>query len=301
MTIRVCSFYFFLAYIVKAGNTQGGNHMRLASIIVQGEKESEKDDWPFLWSRLAEFFVFKTGDNGLLSNDQMNMLRALGTMSNRVADTHKGIRVSDLLQQYRRAYLEVKAKHPRIPKPPGAEVKRAFSVINTKGQERYAGVIKPLAKTNNEELWNLVEELFAADGEVKDSNRISAKSTAPFNGMSARWNHHCIPDSRKLEVLRSFQGGSIMVSKMVKIWQSELNKVLFIHYVNTVLRTNFTPGQFSEAIALIPPSSQRAVLDLVTTGPKLKPKSKQVLKMPDLIQKAVLEARKLQEKQLVSN
>jgi hypothetical protein len=47
------------------GYTQGGNHMRLANNRVQQEKSDQREDWEFLWHRLAEVYVYTTGPNGM--------------------------------------------------------------------------------------------------------------------------------------------------------------------------------------------------------------------------------------------
>jgi hypothetical protein len=241
---------------------------------------------------MAEIYVFSLAENGQLPKSSLLILRSMGTSANRVGDLHKGIVVADLLMQYRRAYLTVKAEYPHLAKPPSKAVKEAFAVINTIGQNNYAGVIKPLAKTHNDELWNVFSALFRNNIEVNGEQRNAAKSTAPFLGMSSKWGNVHISDSRKIVVLKKFGEGDIKVSQMAHLWHNEFNKALFINYVNSQLKTSFPLDAFERALAVIAPLRQSLVLSCICSGSRIKTRANAPCKMPPPVVEAVAEAKK---------
>ena len=118
--------------------------MRLANNIVQAEKSEVRDDWEFLWHRLAEVYVYKTGPNGMINPfvvvhflgeatpEIKACLRALGTSANRVGDVHEGLNIGDLVKQYRRAYVALRDEFGKG-KIPNAKLKQSFALIKTKG------------------------------------------------------------------------------------------------------------------------------------------------------------------------
>jgi hypothetical protein len=116
----------------------------MASLMVQNEKEGLQEEWAFLWNCQAEIYVFGLSENSTLSMQHVTVYKHL-LQPRRRCD--KDIKVPHLLSQYCCAYFDVAAKHKA--KPPTSAINSAFSIINTKGQDQYDGVIKTLAKTDN--------------------------------------------------------------------------------------------------------------------------------------------------------
>jgi hypothetical protein len=237
------------------------------------------------------------------------MLRALGTSANRVGDVHEGLNVGDLVRQYRRAYVTLRNEYG-VGKIPNQKLKNSFALIKTKGRdnsfynfqnfsghEKYAGVIKPLAKTDNEELWGIIQELFERnDAEVRGPGKVAAKSTAPFNGMSAKWAGPVvkvkIPDSRKIFVLQQFLKGEIQLKSMKKTWGSEFNRACFVYTVNSVLRTAFPLDDFESALGTIPPIKHGFVTKRILQGNKIKATKAHGIQMPQEILDILKEVKK---------
>lgn len=154
-----------------------------------------------------------------------------------------------------------------------------------------------MAKTDNDNLWDLVEELFERnDTEVQGPGKVAAKSTAPFNGMSAKWagplNKVTIPNFQNIHVLTDFLAGQIQLKSMKKTWGSEFNCALFVHTVNTTLRTSFALDYFESALAVIPPVKQGAVSKRILTGAKIKATKSGGIQMPPEILDILKEVKK---------
>ena len=241
--------------------------MREATLLAQAQRDRE--DAPYLWERRAEIYLFPLPPNNRATQNQLTAMRALSTSSNRVGDIHKGIQVSSLVQQYRRIWLELLASNDGQ-KPSSQTVRKAFSIINTKGQDKYCAVIMALVKTSNDDLWKLFEELFSTAAEVKDGTKGGAKSTAPFDGMQAKWGKIRIPDTRKLIVLSKFRDQEFKTKDMKTQWGVEFNKAIFIHYLNSEIKSSVPLDDFDKALAMLPALHQSRVLKRLTEGGKIK-------------------------------
>ena len=273
-------FYILKGLIVILGYTQSGNHNRISTTRLQQEKEDEKEEWAFLWERLAEIYVFSLQVDGKLSAENLDALRVIGTAQNRVDDAHEGIDVADLLQQYRRAWLEL-LERKNGEKPTSAETRKTFSTIGSMGQEKYKGVIKPIAKISNPNLYSIIQDLFRSNGEslMNGRKRGKARSTAPFEGMFAKWQGHTIPESIKFQVLKSFRDGILEQKDMKKTWWYEFNKVIFIVYVNGKFKKNLGDSEYTKALELIPPSHRKRIDEKLREA-KIKTRVNQRLALP---------------------
>jgi hypothetical protein len=265
----------------------------VATVIVQKEKQDLPTGWDHLWSRLAEIYVCALAPNGNLSHADFLGCQVIGNAQNRVGSMHRALSIRDLLKQFRRNYLE--ACRANSGKPTSQQVKKAFSTIKTKGHEKYAGVVAPLAKLEDKELYHLVESLLSEDpigGTTKTT------STAPFNGMFAKWNKVRIPAERQKAVLGDFASGVLQQKQMLATWAFEFNKVLFIHSVNTTLGTRYPYSNFEGALSEIPLISREQITEILKTGGKIKVRNTQPIVMPQKID-AMLQYLKEQKAQVI--
>lgn len=205
------------------------------------------------------------------------MLTVMGNSANRVASTHTALNVRNILAQYRRIYLLWLSDliTPGSPtKSETADLKKRFKTVNTKDQAKYAGVIKPLAKTEDPDLYNLIWSLFDPS---EMASGPKAKSTAIFNGMNSKWKGYRIPTDVRIRVLEAYRCGKLQLKEMKSTWDFEWNCVLFQVYVNMVLALGTT--DFSEALAVLPVNSHHTIRTELRKG-KIQTRQNLPLKMP---------------------
>jgi hypothetical protein len=109
--------------------------------------------------------------------------------------------------------------------------------------------------------------------------RGKARSTAPFEGMFAKWQGHTIPESIKFQVLKSFRDGILEQKDMKKTWWYEFNKVIFIVYVNGKFKKNLEDSEYMKALELIPPSHRKRIDEKLREA-KIKTRVNQRLVLP---------------------
>ena len=181
----------------------------------------------------AQIFVFELCDNGKITHQQRSQIVVIGNAANRLGSQQLKLEVDSVLFQYRREFLYHQGRWVNPDKPTTNESRQLneeFKRINTEGQDKYAGVIKPLAKIMDDALWDVVESIF----EDTDEGKVS-KSTAAFNGMHAKWTSpkglkFKIPVEVKSAVLLCYKNKEITTTKMKDEWNYEFQKACFLFF-----------------------------------------------------------------------